>query len=262
VTFASPSAGPARERRLWLNRSMLAVALLALWEAGGRFGPERWISRPSAIVARIGDWLADDLMMHLGVTMTEIVVGLGIGLPLGIVLGLLLGRSPRAARVFRPFIVTLNSLPIVALAPLLIMWFGLGLMPKIVLVAFVSFLLLFFNTFSGARAVDEEQIDTLTLMGATGMEKFIKVVLPSCTSWIMAGIKNALPYALIGAVIGEMMLSRAGLGHLITRSAGQFDMTGLYAALFVLMLLGALFNEFANRIEKWLLRWRPAQTKV
>src|SRR5690606_15264107 len=156
----------------------------------------------------------------------------------------------------RPFVVVMNSLPIVALAPLLIMWFGIGLMPKVVLVAFVSFLLLFFNTFAGARAVDEEQLDALTLMGATGPERFFKVVLPGCTAWIFAGLRNALPYALIGAVIGEMMVSRAGLGHLVSRDGQQFDMTGIYAGLFVLMILGGVLNEAVSMAERHLLRWR------
>lgn len=259
--MAAGAAGSGNGRWLWASRIAVAIVLLAAWEAGGRFWSEQWISRPTAIVERLSVWLSGDLMLHLGVTLAEIVAGLSIGLPLGITLGMLLGRLPRAAVVFRPFIVTLNSLPIVALAPLLIMWFGLGMTPKIVLVAFVSFLLLFFSAFTGAKAVDEEQMDTLALMGATGAERFSKVVLPSCTSWIMAGVKNALPYSLIGAVIGEMMLSRSGLGHLIKQSAGQFDMTGLYTVLFILMLLGALLNEMANRTEKWLLRWRRTQAR-
>ena len=258
---AANGSDAAAARQIWLPRILVAAGLVGIWEATAWLVSDRWISRPSAIVTRLAQWIGTDLHVHIGITLAEIGIGLAVGLPLGIALGLLLGRSTRAAAVFRPFIVTLISLPIVALAPLLIMWFGLGLLPKIVLVGFVSFLLLFFNTFSGARAVDEEQVDTLTLMGASRGEVFRKVVLPSCTSWIMAGIKNALPYALIGAVIGEMMLSRSGLGHLITRSAGQFDMTGLYTVLFVLMLLGAAFNELANMLEGRLLRWRPAQAR-
>jgi NitT/TauT family transport system permease protein len=133
------------------------------------------------------------------------------------------------------------------------------MLPKIVLVAFVSFLLLFFNTFTGARAVDEEQLDALSLMGASAPERFFKVVLPGCTAWIMAGLKNALPYSLIAAVIGEMMVSRAGLGHLVSRAGQQFDMTGIYAGLFVLMILGAFLNEAVSRTERRLLRWRRAE---
>lgn len=242
--------------RLWAGRAVLLAALLAIWQLGGTFVSERWISTPTAIVGRLADWLARDLFLHLGVTLTEIAAGLAIGVPLGILTGVTLGRLRNVSAVLRPFVVVMNSLPIVALAPLLIMWFGIGMLPKIVLVAFVSFLLLFFNTFAGARAVDAEQLDALTLMGASGMERFRKVVLPGCTAWIMAGLKNAVPYALIAAVIGEMMVSRAGLGHLVSRAGQQFDMTGIYAGLFVLMILGSVLNEAISLAERHLLRWR------
>lgn len=262
TTPARRSGRRSEERELWLQRAALALALLAAWEAWGRLVSDRWTSRPSAMLVRLAEWASNDLARHIGVTFAEIGAGLAIGVPLGVVVGLVVGRSPRAGAVFRPFIVLLNSLPIVAMTPLLIMWFGLGMQPKIVLVAFVSFLLLFFNTFSGARAVDNDLLDSLTLMGATRWERFRKVVLPGSTSWIMAALKNALPYAFIAAVIGEMMLSQAGLGHLITRSAQQFDMTGVYTVLLLMMVLGALVNDLLARLERWLMRWRvPADNR-
>lgn len=247
--------------RLSLQRGILFAALLILWEAVARLVSDRWVSSPLAIAQRLAEWITGELWANLLVTCTEIVSGLAIGLPLGIAIGMLLGRSVRAAAVFRPFIVLLNSLPIVALTPLLIMWFGLGMEPKVVLVAFVSFLLMFFNAFSGARAVDQGLLDSLELMGATGAERFVKVVVPSSLTWTVAGLRNALPYALIAAVIGEMMLSRNGLGHMITEAAQQFDMTGIYAALFVLMILGGLVNEATTLFENRLLRWRHLETR-
>lgn len=247
--------------RLWQGRAILLMALLLLWQLAGTFISERWISTPIAIFGRLADWAGRDLMMDLGVTLTEIAVGLLIGVPLGILVGVILGRMRNLATILKPFVVILNSLPIVALAPLLIMWFGIGILPKIVLVAFVSFLLLFFNTFSGVRAVDEDQVDALTLMGAKPLEIFRKVVLPGCTVWIMAGIRNAVPYALIGAIIGEMMVSRAGLGHLVSRAGQQLDMTGIYAGLFLLMILGSVLNETIGAVERHLLRWRPRQSR-
>jgi NitT/TauT family transport system permease protein len=246
------------ERTTWLLRALLGLALVTAWEAAGAFSGATWTSKPSLIAARLVQWGERDLAWHIAITLQEIVAGLAIGVPLGIVLGVLLGRAPMVAKISRPLILILNSIPVVALAPLLIMWFGLGLQPKIVLVALASFLLLFFSTFAGAQAVDRDMIETLELMGASARERFQKAVLPGCTTWIMGGLRNALPYALIGATVGEMMLARGGLGFLITNAAGQFDMTGIYAALFVLMILGIIVNEVANRLENWLLRWRPA----
>jgi NitT/TauT family transport system permease protein len=246
--------------RLWASRAALACVLLAAWELFGRYVDDTWTSRPSEVAARLAEWAAGGLGYNVAVTVAEMAAGLAIGLPCGTLLGLWLGRSRHAAAVLRPFVVALNSLPVVALAPLLIMWFGLGLAPKIALVAFVSFLLLFFSTFAGAEAVDGDVVATLEIMGASGPERFRKVVLPGATAWIMAGLKNALPYALIAATIGEMMLSRAGLGFLIAEAGQEFDMTGTYAALFVLMVLGALTNGLASGIERRLLRWRGAGT--
>jgi len=125
-----------------------------------------------------------------------------------------------------------------------------------VLIALSSFFLIFFNTFAGAQAVDGDLIATLDIMGATPRERFVKVIAPACASWIMSGLRTALPFALIGATIGEMMVSRAGLGRLVSSSADQFDMAGLYAALVILMAVGAVLNDLALRLESRLLRWR------
>jgi NitT/TauT family transport system permease protein len=243
--------------KLALARGALLIALLIGWELFGHFVDATWTSQPSDVVAQIATWAADGLAWHIAVTLTEMVIGLAIGVPGGILLGLWLGRSPRIAGLLYPFIVVLNSVPVVALAPLLIMWFGLGMEPKVALVALVSFLLLFFNTFAGAQAVDRDLIDSLALMGANRREQFRMAIAPACVTWIFAGLKNALPYALIAATIGEMMVARAGLGFLITSASAIFDMTTLYAVLVVLMLLGAGINMLAECSEAWFLRWRP-----
>jgi NitT/TauT family transport system permease protein len=245
------------DRTIWLARVAVLIAFLAAWELFGRLVDSTWTSRPSLIVVQLAEWAADGLWWHAFVTLTEMAIGLAIGVPCGILLGLWLGRSPYPASILRPFIVGLNSVPVVALAPILIMWFGLGMTPKIALVTLVSFLLLFFNTFAGAQSVDRDWIATLQLMGATRREQFQKAVAPACIAWVLAGLKNALPYALIAATIGEMMVSKDGLGYLVTSSSSLFDMTGLYSALVVLMIVGALINELTNRSEAWLLRWRP-----
>ena len=150
--------------KLALARGALLVALLIAWELFGRLVDSTWTSQPSDVAAQIATWAADGLAWHIAVTLTEMVIGLAIGVPGGILLGLWLGRSPRIAGLLYPFIVVLNSVPVVALAPLLIMWFGLGMQPKIALVALVSFLLLFFNTFAGAQAVDRDLIDGVILL--------------------------------------------------------------------------------------------------
>jgi len=154
--------------------------------------------------------------------------------------------------------VAFYSVPLIALAPLFIMFFGLDMLPKIVLTTIVVFFLLFFNTFAGATSVDHDLIAQIELMGSTPIEKFRKVVAPACMAWIIGGIKTALPYALVAATTGEMLAARRGLGFLLSDAASQFDMTSLYAALFILMLLGLAVGEAANWGERHLLRWRHA----
>src|SRR6202012_53379 len=172
---------------------------------------------------------------------------------------LLLGRSPVAAGILRPLVIAFYSIPLVALAPLFIMFFGLDMLPKIVLTTIVVFFLLFFNTFAGATSVDADLIAQVELMGSTRIKTFRKVVTPACMVWIIGGIKTALPYALVAATTGEMLAARRGLGFLLSDAASQFDMTSLYSALFILMLLGLFVGEMANWIERHLLRWRHAE---
>jgi sulfonate transport system permease protein len=237
----------------------VGIALLAGWEAVGRLHGTQWTSEPSLIVAKLAQWAQGDLYIHFLTTLTEVITGLFIGSAFGILAGLLLGRSPLLSVILRPIIVAFYSVPLIALAPLFIMFFGLDMLPKMVLVTIVVFFLLFFNTFAGATSVDPELIAQVELMGSTRREKFQKVVAPACMAWIVGGIKTALPYALVAATTGEMLAARRGLGFLLSDAASQFDMTSLYAALFILMIMGLVVSEIAASSERHILRWRHAE---
>ncbi len=237
----------------------VGIALLGAWEAIGRVSGGAWTSRPTLIAARLAVWLQGSIYPHVATTLAEVVCGLLVGSLLGVLAGLLLGRSPIAAGILRPIVVAFYSIPLVALAPLFIMFFGLDMLPKIVLVSIVVFFLLFFNTFAGASSVDHDLIAQVELMGSNRRELFQKVVAPACMAWIIGGIKTALPYALVAATTGEMLAARRGLGFLISDAASQFDMTSMYAALFILMALGLLVSEVAASGERHLLRWRHAE---
>jgi len=237
----------------------VGIAFLGVWEAFGRLHGSEWTSQPSLIAARLAEWAQGNLYLHFATTLTEVIVGLLVGSAFGTLAGLLLGRSPVLSVILRPIIVAFYSVPLVALAPLFIMFFGLDMLPKIVLVTIVVFFLLFFNTFAGATSVDHDLIAQVELMGSSRREKFQKVVAPACMAWIVGGIKIALPYALVAATTGEMLAARRGLGWLLSDAAAQFDMTSLYAALFILMLLGLAVSEIAAKTERHILRWRHAE---
>jgi sulfonate transport system permease protein len=260
------SARFAEGWRLWAIRIGLLVIVIAAWElmAGNpktefALVDKFWTSQPSDIAARLAEWISrGTLWLHLLITLEEMVVGLVIGSVLGVVVGFLLGRNLTLARVLDPFIMAIYSIPKLALAPLFILWFGVGLEPKIVLVATACFFLLFLNTYSGVRDVDRELVDIIRLMGASQRDLLLKVVLPSASPWILTGMKAAVPYSLIGAVVGEIMASNRGLGYLLIHAQGQYDTAGVFAAIIVLMMMGLLLNEVVNRSETYLLRWKSA----
>jgi len=258
TTRTAPNRAAEDSRAILVWQIGVGVAWLALWEIAGATTGSTWISRPSLIGAQLWRWARADLYVHVATTVTEVVVGLLAGTLCGILAGLWFGRSPLLAGVMRPIIVAFYSVPLIALTPLFIMFFGLDMEPKIILVAIVVFFLLFFNTFAGAQEVDADLIAAVDLMGSTTRERFQKVIAPACIAWIIGGIKVALPYALVAATTGEMLAARRGLGFLLSDSASQFDMTGLYAALVVLMLLGLAVSEAASWLERHLLRWRHA----
>ncbi|MEZ5856485.1 MAG: ABC transporter permease [Hyphomicrobiaceae bacterium] len=238
----------------------LGVVLLGVWEWAGFVTGSQWVNRPSSIGYQLAQWSTGEIYPHLATTIIELLSGLVIGTILGVLAGLLLGRATRLGPILRPIIVAFYSIPLVSLAPLFIMFFGVEMLPKIVLVSIVVFFLLFFNTFSGVATIDDDLVATLQLMGASRREVFMKVVLPASTAWVLAGIKVALPFALVGTITGEMLAARSGLGYLLNQASQQFDMTAIYAVLAILMVVGVIVSEVAVRLEGWLLRWRNTNT--
>jgi NitT/TauT family transport system permease protein len=255
--FSESSQNFAAERRIvrmW--RYGVLAAVLCGWEFYGRFVDDTWFSRPSEIVGRLWTWAGHGLAGHIATTLIEMTGGLLIGVPLGTLLGLVLGRLPVVAGLVRPIIFGLYSIPLVTLAPLFIFWFGLDLTPKIILVSIVTFFLLFFTTFAGVQTIDRDLIENYRLLGASRSEMLRYLIGPACLAWVLSGIKIALPYALIAAVVGEMLLARSGLGFLLMFASQQIDMTGMFAALVVLMVAGVAVGEAANLLERRVMRWR------
>jgi NitT/TauT family transport system permease protein len=220
--------------------------------------PDR-ISSPTAIAVRLAGWLPTEIFWrHVGVTLLETIVGFVGGTLGGVVLGIALGLNRRVAEVFDPYILAIYSLPKVALAPLLILWFGIGLASKFFLAMIGVFFLVFYNTFAGTISTDQELVDVLRLMGAGRAQIIAKVILPSAMFWIFTGLKVSVPFALIGAVVGEIMASNRGLGYLIEASAGQFDTAGVFAGLIVLMVISTGIQSVVSWAERSMLHWQES----
>jgi NitT/TauT family transport system permease protein len=251
-------------RRLILIVQRLALfgILVGLWEYGvrsGRIDPY-FTSQPSEIVKRLVEWAKDgSLTQHVPITILEAFLGFTLGTVAGGVAGFIFGWFGRVAELLDPFIVAIYSLPKVALAPLFILWFGIGIETKIILTAVIVFFLVFFNTYAGVRDTSRELIDIIRLMGAGTWQILWRVVLPSALTVIFVGLRVSVPYALIGAVVGEMMASNRGIGFLLTNSTGQFDTAGAFAALLILVIISTAFNGVIVAAEKYLLRWKKTQ---
>ena len=243
--------------KLFAARLGLITVLLATWELSARtFADEFFISRPMVIGIKFAELISSGrLFFHGGVTVVETLAGFLTGATCGLGVGLLLGRNTGLARLLDPILVAINSLPKVALAPLFIMWFGIGIGMKIILTATIVFFLVFINTYHGVRNVNPELVDILRLMGARERDIVTKVVIPSALQWVFAGLQLSVPYALIGAVVGEMMAANRGLGYLLADAAGQLDTGGVFAALLSIVGLALLLQASVRVFEKRLMPW-------
>ena len=263
TTRVEPAAAkPASRRlRLMLMRLALLAAILIAWElASGRLVAEFFIAKPSTIFMTLYGWVAHgSLFYHAAITATEAFLGFLIGGAIGMAVGVLLGRSQFLAELLDPFIMAFYSLPKVALAPLFILWIGIGMDMKIVLTAAIVFFLVFLNTYTGVRNVSRELIAILNLMGANERHVLTKVVLPSAVTWVFAGLRISVPYALIGAIVGELMASNRGLGALLVNAQGQFDTAGVFAALLAIMLLAFILNTAVKYAEVKVMPWKAAE---
>lgn len=253
-------AGLVRRRRAVIAcQIVFGVAFLLFWEAAsGRLIEEFFVSSPSRVFARLWGWtVTGQLWLHLSVTLYATAVGFVIGSCVGFVMGVLFGRFRFAADVFDPYVTAVYSLPKIALAPLYIMWFGIGLASKIAVSATIVFFVVFLNTFSGVREVNPLYIHSTQIMGASQWAVMRTVIIPSAAAWVIAGLKVSVPYALVGTVIGEFMSANRGIGFVIAQASGLFDTTSVFAGLIVLAVVGALINSCLKYVEAWVLRWRP-----
>ena len=240
-------------------RAGLAVVLLGGWQFAANTGAidPFFLSRPSDIAERIWMWVSSGtLWPHLAVTLEESVLGLVIGGVLGVATGFALARSPFAARVLEPYIMMLNAVPRVVLAPLFLLWFGLGIWSKVALAVTLVFFVMFFSAYQGVRDVNRVIIDNARMLGATERQLVRHVLFPSALTWIFSSLQVSLGFAMVGAVVGEYLGATRGLGYVISQAEGTFDTTGVFAGMFVLSMVVVTASAGVSRLERWLLRWK------
>jgi NitT/TauT family transport system permease protein len=249
-----------RRQALFINiaRVLLLVCLIVVWQlVSGPVVNPLFISSPLAVAVRFEGWIGDGtLWFHTAITLQETLLGLIFGIISGVLAGFLFGIQPVLAKIFDPFVTAVYSIPKIALAPLFILWFGIDIEMKIIFAAVTVFFLVFFNTLAGVRNVDQNLIDAVLLMGGKPRDIMLKVVVPSAMGSVLTGVHIAIPYALVGAVIGELIASNRGLGYLIDSSATSFDTAGVFAALLVLTIMAAILNAIVNFIDRKTSRWK------
>jgi len=252
------SAKTVRRLTLLLARLALAAFILALWEYAATYWVDPfWLAKPSDIAVRLTEMaMSGDLWLHGRATITNAFLGLLASVAIGVPIGLLFGANRFLADTIEPFFLGLYSLPRVALAPLFILWLGIGDLSKIVMAFSMVVFVVVLNTYEGVRAVDRELLDMIRVMRGSQIYLARKVILPSVTPWIFASVRAGVGLALVGAVLGEFLGANRGLGWYVEFSAGRLDVIGVFSGLFALLAIGIGFNEVARASEARFMRYR------
>ena len=255
-----------RMRSLWVNLVRLGVigGFFLLWEiASGRWIEPFLISSPSRIFMSFIDHIqAGTLLEHALVTFKEIGIGFPLGAISGIATGYFFGRSRALAEIFEPIMMALYGIPRTALAPLFIVWLGIGIWSKVGVVFLLVFFLNFFNTYAGMKQMDQEYIDLARLMGASKWKLTFRVILPAVSPYIFTGVKTSIPFAVIGAIVGEFIAATEGIGFFIRLSAGVFKTADVFVGIIVLMFMVIVMNKIADMVERRVLQWQTQTEHV
>jgi len=250
-------------RTVWLI-SLSVVFVIFIWEVAIRLGnfPSFILPSPQQVWSRLLQVLADgSLLRHITYTLGEVVAGLAIGIITATVLGYLLAKSPAVERLLSPYIVASQSVPIVAIAPLLVIWFGSGLLSKVLISALIVFFPVLVNTMVGLRSVPEDLHDLMRSLLATRWQTLTMLEMPSALPVFLGGLRIGATLAVIGAVVGEFVGADRGLGFLINRARGQYDTALVFVAVITLVLLALSLYGSVLMLEKRLLAWqRPIES--
>ena len=259
-------------KRLWIWQVVLLVAIFGLWQLLTQpdlLPPVVWdnphrasffFGEPVKMFAVIRDWfVGGEIYPHLWVTLQETALAFVIGAALGLAIGLWLGLSPTASALLDPYITAMNAMPRVVLAPIFMVWFGLGIWSKVALGVTLVFFIVFFNVYQGVKEVSPVVLNNATMLGATRRQLLRFVYLPSATSWVFSSLHTSVGMAFVGAVVGEYLGSAKGVGYLIHMAEGSFDINTVFAGILVLTIFALVLDFAVSAAEKRLLVWRPTQ---
>jgi NitT/TauT family transport system permease protein len=246
-------------------RALFLVAFLALWQGAVAYGlaDEAFVSSPTSIVAAFWKLLGEgDLLPNLLTTLIEIMISFALSVVFGIASALVLDRSDWLNRILSPFLTAFNSMPRIALGPLFILWFGIGISSKVVLAFSLGYFIMLLSTLGGLKNVDRDLLLMSRLFGASELRLFRDVRFPWALPSIFAGLRLTLIYCSAGAVIGEMIAAQSGLGVLVQSFSGRFDVASVMALILVVAFLVMALTALMDLVERHLLEWSKGSTTV
>jgi NitT/TauT family transport system permease protein len=245
--------------RIWLRQLAALLVFLAAWELAGRAGllNPLYVPRPTAVAAVLIELFGGGTIWpHLAATFSAALAGLLLGLAVGTVLGILAALVPLVAEIVEPFMILLNAVPRVVLAPLFVIWFGIDLGSKIALAFILVAVLIFFTVYTGIRQVDRRLVERVVTLGGGRGALLREVYLPSLVAWILGQLKVAVGFAFTGAVVGEFVAASRGLGYLLSFAQSTYNAALMLALVLLIVAFVLLIFALAGRLERRLLRWR------
>jgi len=257
----APQAAPynGRLRRLtgsWVPAALIVLVILGVWEGYVRlWAVPKWLLPAPSVIAMTLFVSRGLLLDHTLVTFVEVVVGFGLSLFCGVLLACAIAASRTLERALYPFVIASQMVPIIVIAPLLLIWVGYGLTPKIIVVALTAFFPIVVNMVDGLKSADPDAVNLLRTMGASRWQIFVKVQVPTSLPFLFSGLRVAMAVSVIGAVIGEWVGSSQGLGYLMIRSKPQFLTERVFAAIVMLSVMGVALFVLVGIIEQLVIPW-------
>jgi NitT/TauT family transport system permease protein len=256
-----PVTRNTRGRRFWARtaRVLIVVAFVGAWQAIGTRSPVERLtfSTPESVLTTLGRWTNDAAFWRdLGITLTEAVLGYLMGVVSGVVLAAVVFSSTTIERFLRPFVAVFNALPKVVLAPLFLLWFGIGISSKVYFTASVIFFIIFYGVYTGMKAIDVSLVNNMRALGASTVDLTVHVYAPAILTWIVAGLRLSFTFAILATVLGEFLGGTEGLGVRISLATQQLQNNVVIAGIIAIALVAVLVDRSLVRVERRFTRWK------
>ncbi|EGW36923.1 ABC transporter permease [Desulfosporosinus sp. OT] len=240
-------------------QTLLVCGFLALWELSAKsklYNPF-FTSYPSEILKDLIIFAkSGDLVYHTSITLKESLLGLLYGTIFGILLGVLFGQFVTLGKIFTPILTAINGIPQLALAPVYVLWFGLGLTSKVFLAGLMVFFCVFFSTYNAIKNIEQNLVESAHILGANSLQTLWYVVLPASLPWILSGIRAGVGACMVGAIIGEYMGAAGGFGWMVTYATSFFMVRRVMSCITILLIVGIVLNRCLDKVEEFALRWK------